>query len=413
MKKFTLIFASLFCFTTFLNAQNTSSKTYFDDLYVGALVNDVETIWASVDSLLIKIDKISGETISYTLPVSSEYQDPNRYGSSISLDSNGWAWITCIGPVTYLEAFDGEMSWTEIPIPSTWLSGLIIDQNDKVWASTILGLHEYNETGWIDYNVLTNIELPFSSFTALAVDSQNNKWLGLTPPGIGMTPIFLTKFDDEQFTVFTSDYLEGTGGTIGSIDISPPGIVWMGTHSNGLVKFDGTNWDAYNSSNSDLPPGMVQNVTVEGANIVWLSTESGLTRFDGENWKTFNTDNSNLPSNTINSILIDENTTKWVATDQGLISFAGSALSTSDEQNIKVEFKLFPNPTNDFITLKMPSDGIGSTIEIFNILGKSMKSIKIASNNYKIDISDLANGVYLFRLQTKDGMAFKKFIKQD
>lgn len=413
MKKFTIIFVGFFCVMTFLNAQNTDTKTYFDDRFVGALADDGDFLWAGVDSLLVKLDKVSGATIAtYTIPISIQYDDKDRHASSISLDSNGLAWVTCIGPVPYLETFNDDTGWTEIPIPTSFLSGLIIDENDVVWVSTILGLHKYDGSGWIDYNSLTNVELPYSSFTALALDSQNNKWLGLTL-GFSQAPILLTKFNGTLFNVYVSTCLDGIGGTIGSIGISPPNTVWMGTHGNGLVKFDGIHWEVYNTSNSELPSNSVQNVTAEGANIVWMSTVNGLTRFDGETWTTFNTDNSNLPSNTITSILIDNNKTKWIGTDLGLISFAGNALSSSDEPNFGKEFKLFPNPAKDFITLKMPTQSNGSTIEIYNILGNNIKSLKMTNDTFKIDISDLANGIYLIRLRTDNGIAIKKFVKQN
>ena len=411
MKKITLIFVGFFCIVAFLNAQNADVNTYFNDHFVGGLADDGENIWVGVDSLLVKMDKTSGETIvSYTIPISSEYQDQDRYASSISLDSKGMAWIVCTGPIRYLETFNGEKSWVEIPIPTPWFSGLVIDKNDKIWASTIAGLHEYDGNGWIDYNS-SNTELPYSSFTALAVDNQNNKWLGLTF-GLGEAPVFLVKFDEIQFTMFASSYLNLIGGVIWSIDISPSGIVWLGTYGNGLISFDGGNWNGYNSTNSEIPPDAVSIVTVEGANIVWLSTSSGLTRFDGETWKTFTAGNSMLPSNAINSILVDENGTKWVGTDKGLISFRGNALGTSDEQNPEVEFKLFPNPANDFITLKIPSDHMGSTVEIYNIMGKVMKSFRMDKNNHSIDVSNWAKGFYLIRLQTMDGVAVKKFVKK-
>jgi len=411
MKKFTLIFVGFFCITALVYAQNANVKTYFDDHFIGGLAEDGEYIWVGVDSLLIIMNKTSGVTFNHTLPISSEYNSSDRYASSISLDSNGLAWITCFGPIPYLVTFDGIKTWTEIPIPTAWFSGLVIDKNDKVWASTIEGLHQYDGTNWIDYNA-SNTSLPYSSFTSLAVDNHNNKWLGLTL-GLGEAPVFLVKFDDVEFTMYQSGYLNGIGGMIWSIDTTAPRTVWMGTYRNGLIKYDGIGWEVYNTSNSEIPPEGVQNVKVEGTNIIWLSTQNGLTRFDRENWETFNTENSMLPSNSINSILIDENGTKWVGTDKGLISFGGNILGTSDKQTFGVDFKLFPNPVKDFITLIMPPEVIDSTLEIFNIQGKLMKSSRVTADNYKIDTSNLASGMYFIRLQMTNGIVIKKFVKQN
>ena len=413
MKKITLIFIGLFCIVTLLNAQNTDPKTYFNGHFVGGLADDGDIIWVGVDSLLVKMEKASGATIaSYTVPKSSAFPDSDRYVLSISLDNTGLAWVTCfigqtsiLSPGTYLETFNGEKSWVEMPLPNPYFSQLIIDNENKVWASSLVGLHRYDGKGWVNYQ-------PGSYFTtAFAVDNQNNKWLGLANIPMDPGPGFLAKFDGTQFTLYNP--LATDSVVIYSIDFDPMGIVWVGTYENGLIKFDGTNWEFYNSSNSGLPEGPIGIVKLEGANIIWMSTQDGLTRFDGETWKTFNTENSILPSNIILSILIDENGTKWIGTDKGLVSFRGNALGTSHKQNPEVEFKLFPNPANDFITLKIPSDHMGSTVEIYNIQGKAVKSMRMTNNNDKIDISDLANGLYLIRLQTMDGVTVKKFVKKN
>jgi len=409
MKNFTIIFVWLFFISALVYAQNADVKTYFDDHFIGGLATHGEYIWVGVDSLLIIMNKTSGTTFSHTLPISSEYKSSDRYASSISLDNNGQAWIRCIGPVPYLLKFDGVKTWTEIPIPSPWFSDLIVDKNNNIWAATHLGLHKYDGIGWIDYNAL-NTDMPCSSVTALAVDEQNNKWLGLSFDGL-KGPGYLVEFDDQQFTTYPcSSYT-----TIWSIDVSLSGTVWMGTWLSGLIKFDGTGFAVYNPSIPGLPANSFEYVNVEGESIVWLSPTIGigLIRFDRVNWETFNTDNSMLPSNHINSILVEENGTKWVGTDKGLISFKGSTLSALYEQNSGVQFNLFPNPANDFINLKVPLDFAGSTIEVFNIQGKVMKTVRMINNDYKMDTSDLASGMYFIRLQNNNGMAIKKFIKQN
>ncbi|MEL0456678.1 T9SS type A sorting domain-containing protein [Flavobacteriaceae bacterium SZ-1-7] len=409
MKNFTLFFIGFFCITAVLIAQNTDVKSYFEDQHIGGLANDGENIWVGVDSLLVRINKTTGETIaSCEIPISTNYLDSNRYALSISLDKNGKAWIICIGPLVYLETFDGVNTWTEIPLPSAFLFGLIIDEEDKVWISSFLGMHEYVGTEWQELTP----NWPYFA-TAIAVDNENNKWLGLTDSYLGAQTGYLTKFEGTQSNILSSPYLDAPGGLIRSIGINPAGIIWMGTWGKGLIKFDGLNWQVYNASNSEIPLNRIENVTVEGANIIWMSTENGLTRFDGVTWKTFNTENSILPSNTINSILVDENGTKWVGTDKGLISFKGNSLSTSDEQNSKVQFKLFPNPANHFVTLNMPLDAINPTIEVFNVQGKLMKSMKMTNISYKMDISTFPSGMYFIQLKTTNGMAIKKFVKQN
>ena len=73
MKKITLIFIGVFCIMTFMYAQNAEVKTYFQDHYIGGLADDGNFIWMGVDSLLVRMDKATGDTISWTIPISNKY----------------------------------------------------------------------------------------------------------------------------------------------------------------------------------------------------------------------------------------------------------------------------------------------------------------------------------------------------
>lgn len=89
--------------------------------------------------------------------------------------------------------------------------------------------------------------------------------------------------------------------------------IWIGT--DGLARFDGTNWTVYNHSNSGLPDYTISAIVIEGSNI-WIGTWGGLVRFDGTNWTVYNTSNSALPNNVVNAIAVEESNI-WVGTDDG------------------------------------------------------------------------------------------------
>ncbi len=109
------------------------------------------------------------------------------------------------------------------------------------------------------------------------------------------------------------------------IDIS--GNKWIGTNSNGLIKFDGTKWTVYNTSNSGLPNNNVQSISIDGSGNKWIGTSDyydmtehiwvrggGLAKFDGINWAVYTESNSDLPSNSVQSIAIDGSGNKWIGT---------------------------------------------------------------------------------------------------
>ena len=72
------------------------------------------------------------------------------------------------------------------------------------------------------------------------------------------------------------------------------------------------------------------------------------------------------------------------------------------------EIDAFPNPANNLVTI--PLDGfIGNgTVNIMDLTGKIISSKNVNANNLiSIDVSDLANGNYIFDLKLQDGRSSK------
>jgi hypothetical protein len=65
------------------------------------------------------------------------------------------------------------------------------------------------------------------------------------------------------------------------------------------------------------------------------------------------------------------------------------------------EFKIYPNPANDFLTVEAVNI-LGVTLEILNCFGQSMKKEFLRNDSYKINLGDLAEGVYFVRLFSVD-----------
>ena len=77
----------------------------------------------------------------------------------------------------------------------------------------------------------------------------------------------------------------------------------------------------------------------------------------------------------------------------------GSALSISDHLNHS--FSIFPKPVKDILTI----NGHFNTVDIFDIYGKIVLS---SDNNNNINVSSLANGVYILNIDSKEGIYSKK-----
>ena len=75
---------------------------------------------------------------------------------------------------------------------------------------------------------------------------------------------------------------------------------------------------------------------------------------------------------------------------------------------------IYPNPTNNFITIEGLFNG-KTKIEIFDNLGKIIKNFSVISNGFAvetIDLSEIKNGIYFIQISNSEGNTIKKIVKQ-
>lgn len=72
----------------------------------------------------------------------------------------------------------------------------------------------------------------------------------------------------------------------------------------------------------------------------------------------------------------------------------------------------YPNPFTDNITLKNEAAANDKMqVSIIDITGKTVKTLSDVSNNQTLDLSELAKGYYVCRIETANGIAIKKLTK--
>ena len=70
------------------------------------------------------------------------------------------------------------------------------------------------------------------------------------------------------------------------------------------------------------------------------------------------------------------------------------------------EFKIYPNPTTGIINIV--ADGNLQQVQLFNVTGQQL----LSTDGNSLDISTLPAGLYLLRIQTADGIAVQRVIKE-
>lgn len=84
-------------------------------------------------------------------------------------------------------------------------------------------------------------------------------------------------------------------------------------------------------------------------------------------------------------------------------------VGTEDFQN--VEFRLYPNPAKEKITIELSDASSNYQVAIFDVLGKNVYTSEIQKAG-QIDVSALASGTYLVKLTSDNHSSVVRFVKQ-
>ena len=76
------------------------------------------------------------------------------------------------------------------------------------------------------------------------------------------------------------------------------------------------------------------------------------------------------------------------------------------------KFKISPNPVSTEFNIELPDANNNATIEVFDVLGKTIYSSEISRFDSAISVSNWNNGVYLVRVSSDNASYTKRIIKQ-
>lgn len=78
----------------------------------------------------------------------------------------------------------------------------------------------------------------------------------------------------------------------------------------------------------------------------------------------------------------------------------------------KTDFIVYPNPTNDSISVSLPNDSEVKTIVIYSILGQKVLEKNIDNQSSTISLKSLNNGIYFYKIESNTFSKSGKIIKQ-
>jgi subtilisin len=139
-------------------------------------------------------------------------------------------------------------------------------------------------------------------------------------------------------------------------------------------------------------------------------------RPEGGDWLTVTVTNvtyfnlANLASGTtyevqVRAICDEEHSSNWSA----------SAFFTTNslDDYLMGKIALYPNPAKAYVDVRFSDNDINMTdIEVYDVYGKLLYMTAVSDNPTRIDVSQLASGLYFVKVITDKGTATKTFVKQ-
>src|SRR5690554_1159886 len=86
-------------------------------------------------------------------------------------------------------------------------------------------------------------------------------------------------------------------------------------------------------------------------------------------------------------------------------------LSIEEVESVQNNIQIYPNPVFNELHIVFPSHEKQVQVTMYNILGNKVLEVSLL-NSSKINVSTLANGVYLLKMETPSGTLTKKLIKK-
>ena len=150
-------------------------------------------------------------------------------------------------------------------------------------------------------------------------------------------------------------------------------------------------------------------------NVIWAKSAGGDYSDEGKSITTDITGNVYLTGNFNSPTLAFGNTT---LIRNGMDDIFVARLNTSSnavpEYPNESEISTYPNPATDELTITIPTYSAvnRTTLELFDIYGKLLKSVTVTGNTTTVDISGYPAGVYVVRFMDNKGVVAKRIVKR-
>lgn len=217
-------------------------------------------------------------------------------------------------------------------ISSNKVETIAIDAQNNIWIGTYdQGIAKFDGQTW-EIFTSQNSDLPRNDIYDIKIDSEGNLWIG--------SLFGITKFDGADFTTYTIPaYSAAT-----TLLVLAPDDIYMAWFENSfkgeIFHFDGTAIDTVNG----FAQSSIYKLYSDNQNRVWACFNGGIALKDGNNWVIYDSTNSDIP-NTQTRSLTETNGQLILGTDSGTYTFNGTTWVAGNTSTQNISYLLAVNNT--------------------------------------------------------------------
>jgi|GEM_PF-2416425 len=273
--------------------------------------NDI--IWCCTDNGLVRIsDDVHWEIFDGINVQALSGKNNTTSTTGMVIDKVNNVWVESGG---HIVKYDGE-KWTTFDTSNSPLKAvhkMYVDKDGVIWFCVLKGIIKYDGKNWTKYNT-SNSKIASDNVNDVYVGNDETIWIA-TDKGINKVVL-------GNWSLFNEENSNLQGNNVTCLKGDAAGNIWAGAETSGkyyLIKIDSANNIGVNIS--VLLSSAIWNITVDNnTNKVWLATHSnGLVAYNGKEFVQYDNSNSIIPNNIISDILIDTKGNKWVSTFGGLV----------------------------------------------------------------------------------------------
>jgi len=110
----------------------------------------------------------------------------------------------------------------------------------------------------------------------------------------------------------------------------------------------------------------------------------------------------------VQAVCSEDNMSEWA-------TITATTLADGVNSYLENNVVLYPNPAKEVINVQCTLNDAqwnGATLEVLDVYGKLLQTLKADSEITQINVSNLANGMYFVRMTTEQGVVTKRFVKK-